>query len=40
MRVPQRGHVLRVEFQCQRCKQKQRWASSRTLGGRYLINQK
>ena len=26
---------LCVEFQCQQCKQKQWWASSRTLGGRY-----
>lgn len=36
----QKGHVLRVQFQCQRCRRKQWWASSRTLGGRYLINQK
>ena len=38
--VLQKGHVLRVEFQCQCCKRRQWWASSRTLGGRYLINQK
>ena len=40
MHAPQKGHVLRVEFQCQQCKQKQWWASSLTLGGRYVINQK
>jgi hypothetical protein len=38
--LPQRGHVLRVEFQCQQHKQKKWWASSRTLGGCYLFNQK
>lgn len=36
----QKGHVLRVEFQCQACRRKQWWASSRTLGGKYIVNQK
>ena len=36
----QKGHVLRVEFQCQQCKRRQWWASSRALGGQYLVNQK
>ncbi len=34
------GHVLRVEFQCQNCRRKLWWASSRMFGGRYLIIQK
>ena len=34
-------HVLRVIFQCCRCKkQKRTWSSSRFFGGQYLANQK
>ena len=35
----QKGHVLRAEFQCAKCKRRQWWASSRALGGLYLVNQ-
>ncbi|XP_064382205.1 uncharacterized protein LOC135331087 [Halichondria panicea] len=36
----QNGHVVRFEFKCGKCGKRQWWASSRTLGGRYLVNQK
>ena len=38
----QKGHTLRAEFKCasKKCKQKRWWASSRVLGGRYLVNQR
>jgi hypothetical protein len=34
------GHVLRVEYTCQKCKSKKWWASSRICGGRYVVNQR
>lgn len=36
----QKGHVLRAKFRCQVCKQTKSWASSRIIGGHYLVNQR
>ncbi|XP_064403181.1 uncharacterized protein LOC135348780 isoform X2 [Halichondria panicea] len=36
----QKGHVLRIEFLCDTSGRRQWWASSRTQGGRYIVNQK
>lgn len=37
----QKGHVIRLQFSCQRChREKRTWSSSRVFGARYLLNQK
>ena len=38
--VTQKGHVLRVQFICRRCRQPRTWASSRVLASHYVVNQK